>query len=150
RLVREHRITQVVDVSSIDTLDCARVCDELGAHLLCTSVEEWPGKGTMPTDDAIAPFLPDARPRLERASCLVGSGANPGIVHALVFAGLREFSRRTAVAASVAALEIHAILITEEDTTRETSVRKSDDSFPLTWSPHHCLEEIFERRAFVC
>src|SRR5690606_26228419 len=104
RLVREHRITQVVDVSSIDTLDCARVCDELGAHLRCTSVEEWPGKGTMPTDDAIAPFLPDARPRLERASCLVGSGANPGIVNALVFAGLREFSRRTGVAASVAAL----------------------------------------------
>ena len=41
RLIREHRVTQVIDLSSIDTVDCTLACDELGADFLCTSVEEW-------------------------------------------------------------------------------------------------------------
>jgi hypothetical protein len=68
--------------SSIDTVDCTRVCDELGADSLCTSVEEWPARGSLPTDEAIARLLPPWRPVVERQSHLVGSDANPGIVNA--------------------------------------------------------------------
>lgn len=101
RLVLEHHITEVIDLSSIDTLDCTRVCDELGAHFLCTSVEEWPWRGSIPTDEAIARLIPPRRPALSRRSHLVGD-APPG-----------------------------------------------DDVFAMTWSPAHCLEELFEPRAFA-
>src|SRR5690606_25264774 len=81
RLIREHQITDVIDLSSLDTIDCARVCDDLGANFLCTSIEEWAGHNPLPTDAAIARLLPEHRPVLERGSYLVGSGANPGIVN---------------------------------------------------------------------
>jgi homospermidine synthase len=148
RLVAHHQITQVIDVSSIDTLDCTRTCDELGADFLCTSVEEWPGRGSMPTDEAIARVLPPLRPSLERRSHLVGSGANPGVVNALVFMGLAEFANRLGVPATVEALELSAVLITEEDTTVEENVVDPTDVFAMTWSPLHCLEELFEPAAF--
>lgn len=149
RLVREHGITQVVDLSSIDTVDCTRACDELGVNYLCTSVEEWPGQNTIPTDEAIARLLPPRRPALGNASHLVGSGANPGIVNALVFGALEELARRVGVAPTPDALDLHAILITEEDTTAERGGLPSDDVFAMSWSPAHCLEELYEPRAFV-
>jgi saccharopine dehydrogenase-like NADP-dependent oxidoreductase len=148
RLVRDHEVTQVIDVSSIDTVDCTQACDELGADFLCTSVEEWPGRRSMPTDEAIARLLPPLRPSLERRSHLVGSGANPGIVNALVFMALTEFANRAGVPATVDALELVAALITEEDTTVERNVLESADVFAMTWSPGHCLEELFEPAAF--
>ncbi len=148
RLARDHAITQVVDVSSIDTVDCTQACDSLGADFLCTSVEEWSGQPPLPTDEAIARLLPPRRPVLERRSHLVGSGANPGIVNALVFTAIEEFARRVDVAPTVEALEIESILITEEDTTTETGASASTDVFPMTWSPLHCLEELFEPAAF--
>lgn len=147
-LIREHRITEVIDLSSIDTLDCARACDALGAHFLCTSVEEWPDAGSAPTDVAIGRLLSPQRPYL-RHSHLVGSGANPGLVNALVLAALEEFGERVGVAPTPAALELHAVLITEEDTTIERSSLGMGEDFPMTWSPRHCLEELFERRAFI-
>jgi homospermidine synthase len=149
RLVSEHGITQVVDVSSIDTVDCTRVCDELGADFLCTSVEEWPERGSIPTDEAIARLIPPARPELPRRSHLVGSGANPGIVNALAFGAIEEFANRVGVAPTPEALELHSILITEEDTTTSEDVELTDDMFAMTWSPAHCLEELFEPRAFA-
>jgi hypothetical protein len=148
-LVREHRITDVVDLSSVDTVDCTRACDELGADFLCTSVEEWPGGESLATDEAIARLLPPRRPALERRGHLVGSGANPGIVNALVFAGLEEFAGRVGVRPTTADLDLHAVLITEEDTTVERGGAEVDDVFPMTWSPIHCLEELFEPRAFA-
>lgn len=148
RLVAEHRITQVIDVSSIDTVDCTRVCEDLSADFLCTSVEEWPGHAAMPTDRAIARLLPPQRPELPRQSHLVGSGANPGIVNALVFLGLTEFASRAGVPATADALALSSILITEEDTTAEDDTRESNDVFAMTWSPFHCLEELFEPAAF--
>jgi homospermidine synthase len=147
-LIREHRITEVLDLSSIDTLDCARACDAAGAHFLCTSVEEWPDASSAPTDEAIARLLPPQRPQLKR-SHLVGSGANPGLVNALVFAALAEFGERVGVAPTPTALDLHGVLITEEDTTIERSSLGMDEVFPMTWSPRHCLEELFERRAFI-
>jgi saccharopine dehydrogenase-like NADP-dependent oxidoreductase len=147
-IIRDHQVTQVVDLSSLDTIDCTAVCDDLGADFLCTSVEEWAGQAPVPTDAAISPLLPSQRPLLDR-SHLVGSGANPGIVNALVFAALEEFGRRMGVPPSVESLDVHAILITEEDTTREAVGAPSTDVFAMTWSPAHCLEELFEPRAFA-
>jgi hypothetical protein len=149
RLLREHRITQVIDLSSIDTVDCTRVCDEFGADFLCTSVEEWSGPSSIATDEAIARLLPPLRPALQRQSHLVGSGANPGIVNALVFSAIDEFARRMGLAATAEALHLDAILITEEDTTVATDEAASSDVFAMTWSPVHCLEELFEPRAFA-
>ena len=149
RLVRELELTQVVDLSSIDTIDASRICDEAGASFLCTSIEEWPGRPSVPTDEAIARLKPPHRPELTQRRHLVGSGANPGIVNALVFAAMEEFARRAGVEPTIEALDLHSILVTEEDTTREPGVRYADDVFPMTWSPGHCLEELFEPRSFV-
>jgi homospermidine synthase len=148
RLIRDHRITQVVDLSSIDTVDCTRACDELGADFLCTSVEEWEGSSPYATDEAIARLLPPRRPALGRRGHLVGSGANPGIVNALVFAALEQFAGLVGVAPTIEELDLYAVLITEEDTTVQQGAAP-EDVFPMTWSPQHCLEELFEPRAFV-
>lgn len=149
RLVREHRLTEVIDLSSIDTLDCTCICDELGAHFLCTSVEEWPWRGSLPTDEAIARLLPPRRPALNRRAHLVGSGANPGIVNALAFAAIEAFAQKLGVAPTIESLELDAILITEDDTTAARDAPRDDDVFAMTWSPTHCLEELFEPRAFA-
>ncbi|HEY0971049.1 MAG TPA: hypothetical protein VGE02_08790 [Gemmatimonadales bacterium] len=152
RLVAGHGVTQVVDLSSIDTVDCTRACDELGADFMCTSVEEWPGRGSIPTDDAIARLLPPRRDALPHRSHLVGSGANPGIVNALVFAAIEALADIVGVEPTAEALDLHSILITEEDTTEERGWEPGSDDdapFAMTWSPLHCLEELFEPRAFA-
>ncbi len=149
RLIEEHGITQMIGLASTDTVDCAEVCEELGADLLCTSVEEWPGRGSLSTDDAIARLLPPRDPLLDRQSHLVGSGANPGIVNALAFTALDEFAARAGVEPTIDALDLHSILITEEDTTVEQDATHSTGVFPMTWSPVQCLEELFEPAAFV-
>jgi homospermidine synthase len=149
RLIREHRITRVVDLSSVDTLDCTRACDEWGSDFLCTSVEEWPGQSPVPTYEAIARLIPPRRPALVRRSHLVGSGANPGIVNALVFAAMERFADLVGVSPTVRALDLHSVLITEQDTTVEAGYSKSSAVFPMTWSPLHCLEELFEENAFA-
>jgi homospermidine synthase len=148
RLVCDHRITQVIDLSSVDTVDCTRACDELGADFLCTSVEEWSGRGPIPTDEAISRLVVPGSVSL-RQSHLVGTGANPGIVNALAFVALQEFASRVGVTASAEALDLHGIVITEEDTTTAGTEDGADDVFPMTWSPTHCLEELFEPRAFA-
>ena len=148
-LIREHGVTQVIDLASIDTAECARVCNALGAHLLTTSVEEWPRATSMPTDEAIGRLLPPRRPILRSTSQLVGSGANPGIVNALAFEAVREFASAVGVNATASALDLYALFITEEDTTAELRRRLPPEVFPMTWSPRHCLEELFEPRAFA-
>jgi saccharopine dehydrogenase-like NADP-dependent oxidoreductase len=147
-LVREHGITQVIDLASTDTIECARACNSLGAHFLTTSVEEWPRATTMPTDEAIARLLPGQRPILRSTSQLVGSGANPGIVNALAFEALREFAADVGVNPTASALDLYALFITEEDTTAELRRKAQPEVFPMTWSPRHCLEELFESRTF--
>ncbi len=149
RLVREHQITQVIDLSSVDTVDCMQICEELDSDFLCTSVEEWPERGSIPTDEAIKRLLPPHRPALKARSHLVGSGANPGIVNSLVFGAIEEFARRVDVEPTAEALGLHTVLITEEDTTVELGATYGTDVFPMTWSPAHCLEELFEPRSFA-
>jgi hypothetical protein len=102
----------------------------------------------VPTDQAIKRLLPPQRPRLTR-SHLVGSGANPGIVNALVFTALEAFAERAGVASTAEALDLHAILITEDDSTVERDSQPLPGVFPMTWSPAHCLEELFESRTFA-
>jgi homospermidine synthase len=148
RLIEQYGITQVVDTSSVDTVDCTRACDELGADFLCTSVEEWPRHGSIPTDQAIARLLPPQRMPLQRQSHLVGSGANPGIVNALALTALDQFADRVGVP-TIGALDLYAVLITEDDTTVEQDASHAADVFPMTWSPSHCLEELFEPAAFA-
>ena len=41
------------------------------------------------------------------------------------------------------------MLITEEDTTVSDGPPDDRAVFPMTWSPIHCLEELFEPRAFA-
>lgn len=148
-LLLENKITQFIDLSSIDTIECAKVCEEEGVDFLCTSIEEWPGQNTIPTDEAILKLLPPHTPAYNKQSHLVGSGANPGIVNALAFAALKEFSQKVKVEPTVEALGVHSILITEVDTTEEIEPKTtSTDIFSMTWSPAHCLEELFEPRAF--
>lgn len=147
-LIQKHRLTDIIDLSSTDTVDCTRVCDELGVNFLCTSVEEWPEKGSIPTDQAIARLLPPHRDELPNSSHLVGSGANPGIVNALVDRAIVEFAKRKKVNATVEDLNLRSILITEKDTTTEKRADYNNTVFPMTWSPEHCLEELFEPRAF--
>lgn len=156
RLIVAHGITEVIDASSLDTVDCTEICDELGAHFLCTSVEEWPERGPLPTDEAIRQLLPPRRPRLARRAHLVGSGANPGLVNALVFVAVEELAARVGVQPTMTALDLYAVLITEEDTTAahdevpdEVPDQVPDDVFAMTWSPFHCLEELFEPVAFA-
>lgn len=149
RLIRDHQITDVIDLSSLDTVDCARVCDNLGADFLCTSVEEWAGHAPLPTDRAIRRLLPPDRPSVERGSYLVGSGANPGLVNALVFTALDAFASRVGVDPTISALDVRAILITEEDSTVDLDDDGSSDVFAMTWSPWHCLEELFEPTSFA-
>lgn len=148
RLVRDHRVAQVIDLSSLDTVECATACDALGADYLCTSVEEWPGTPPLTTLQSIERVLPPQRPVLVRSGQLIGSGANPGIVNALALVGLREFAARAGVAPTPEALHLQSILVTEEDSTVDAGGHRPG-TFAMTWSPGHCLEELFEPSAFV-
>lgn len=138
-----------VDVSAVDTVDVTRICDERSVSFLCTSVEEWEGAPSITTDEAIARLKPPYRPELPNRRHIVGSGANPGIVNALVFAAMEEMAKRVDAPADIDALEIASVLITEEDTTREVADEPDLDVFAMTWSPEHCLDELFEPRAFI-
>lgn len=147
----EYQITHLIDLSSLDTQACAQVCEEVKVDFLCTSVEEWPSLApTTPTDESIAALLdPEIKKTSFRQSHLVGSGANPGIVNALAFAGIDEFKKITNVK-DIKNLKLHSILITEIDTTEELNIRDGSrtEEFVMTWSPVHCLEEMFETRSF--
>ncbi|MGI5863955.1 MAG: saccharopine dehydrogenase NADP-binding domain-containing protein [Myxococcales bacterium] len=141
-IVRAYDIDQVIDLSFLGTLECARACDELGVSSLNTSVENWPGTRPDCWVQLVRSILPGARPRFERSSHLVGSGMNPGVVNALVPAGLQAFAQRTKTAPTAEALDLYAILVTEEDTTVDADAPEETDVFPMTWSPVQCLEEL--------
>lgn len=148
RLLKEHEITHVIDLSSIDTVECAHACDEWGADFLCTSIEEWPGSAPVPTDKAIGRLLPPTKPNIVKKSYLVGSGANPGIVNALALEAIERFADKVGVDPTPAALELNSLIITEEDTTDAPGVKFSAGDFPITWSPTHCIEELYEPYAY--
>lgn len=147
-LIKKFNITEVIDLSSLDTIDCIQVCDDLGVHLLSTSVEEWPESPFVPTDQATYKLILTKKKNNLEKGHIVGSGANPGIVNALVEKGFYNFLEKVEGAESIEDLDIQSILITEKDTTKSPSLSFSEKMFPMTWSPEHCLEELFEPRAF--
>ncbi len=141
RVLDAYGVDQLVDLSSLDTVASARVCDAAGAAYLDTSIEHWPDAPPRPWLEQVRAALPPARPALGRTSALVGSGMNPGIVNALVFAGMEELARRAGVAPDPAALALHTVLVTEDDTTFEETL-PPPGVFPMTWNPVLCLEEL--------
>lgn len=159
-IVSELRVTQVVELATVGTLDCIAAGAAAGADYLTTSLENWPARTADPHDpsnvtlQAAQVLLPGKRPSVP-GSHLVGSGMNPGLVNALVWTGLREFAQRVGVAWApdpatlAAALDLHAVVLTEVDTTR-TSRPVPADVFPMTWSPRLCLLEFKEPEAMLC
>jgi saccharopine dehydrogenase-like NADP-dependent oxidoreductase len=147
-VIDAHEIDVVVDLAGLGALDCAKACGTRGVDYLCTSLENWPE----PEPDRTAAhrrqllharnLLPDHRPDLASGSALMCSGMNPGLISALVETGLQRFARRVHTEASVSALDIYAIALTEHDTT--TCDDLPSDVFPMTWSPQLCLDELFE------
>jgi homospermidine synthase len=148
-LVRRYRIDQVIDLSFLDTLECASACDALGVSSLNTSVENWPGTHQESWPDLVRSILPGSRPRLGRSSHLIGSGMNPGVVNALVPAALHAFAARAMTEPAAEALDLYAIYVTEEDTTVDADAPEETDVFPMTWSPVQCLEELLLPDAVV-
>lgn len=148
RIVDQHGVGQVIDLSSLDTLEAVEICDAAGASFLDTSIEHWPG-APRAWHELVLRTMPPERPEFRRGSFLVGSGMNPGIVNALVFAGIEAFASRAGVVPSAEALRLHAILVTEEDTTIAEGGPPPPGTFPMTWSPVHCLEELLQPDAVV-
>jgi hypothetical protein len=141
RQIDDHRITQVIEAADVDTLAFSRVCADRGADYVASAMQKLgEGDGTL-TVPAIQKALPARRPDIGDASHLIGAGMNPGVVNALVFAGLEEFARRIGTQP-----DLYAIYFTEEDTTRRVG-RDRDDRFEITWSPHGALEELLEPHA---
>jgi homospermidine synthase len=145
-VLAEERIDQMLDVSSIDTLEAIEVCESLGASYLGAGANTWQGnESDIPR--SVRAIQAAARERDYRQSFLVGAGMNPGVVNALVFAGLEAFGRAVGRPATAAGLDLHAILVTELDTTEEIAGEAGRDGpgdgvFRCTWSPEHCLDEL--------
>jgi hypothetical protein len=146
RTLRDHRIDQVIEVADVDTAQISEVCAAVGADYLSASIVS-----DAPTLQATRALFGEHR----RTSQLIGAGMNPGVVNALVLAGIDEFARRAGVPA--AKLDLYAIHITEEDTTairpiggsRSTagSAWEQADVFAMSWSPEHALDELLEPHA---
>ena len=146
RLLVEHRINQVVEVGDVDTLATSAVCARHGADYVSAAMQKQGDGDDALTMVAAQSLLPGRRPAVGDASHLIGAGMNPGVVNALVYAGLEALAARTGAAPTVEALELYAIHVTEEDTTRRVGAEPGDE-FPMSWSPHHALAEILEPRA---
>ena len=156
-LVREHRIDEVIELAAVDTWDCVEACAAAGANYFTTTFDTWEGTEQHDPDDpycmlrARALFTP---PDIEAGVHLVCMGMNPGLVNLLAGAGLEELARRSGRAASLDALEVHAIVFTELD---QTTVAGEDPSpgkdparsFPSTWCPEGCLDEVLEAYAMI-
>lgn len=151
-LLQAHPAQAVVDLSELGTFDCIDACARAGASWLSTSLERWPHEPHGATsDDGVLQdtrrLLPEHRPAPPGGSHLVGTGMNPGVVNALARAALHTFAARVGVAANPEALDLHALYVTEEDTTRRTDGNDDAGRFAVTWRPRSCLEELHEPAA---
>lgn len=151
-LLRAHPVDAVVDLSELGTFDCIEACAHAGASWLSTSLERWPHHVNGATSDGgvlgdARRLLPGHRPATQSGSHLVGTGMNPGVVNALARAAMHHFAARVGVAANPEALELHALHVTEEDTTARTDAHDDAGRFAVTWRPRSCLEELHEPRA---
>jgi saccharopine dehydrogenase-like NADP-dependent oxidoreductase len=138
RTLRDHRIDQVIEVADVNTRVTSAVCAAAGADYLSASLV---GDGPTMTD---ARELLVRRPDTRGTSHLIGAGMNPGIVNALVLAGVEDLARRSR--RSPTELDLYAIHVTEQDTTAATEPG-DQDVFEMSWSPRHALDELLEPRA---
>lgn len=147
RMIGDHGVTQVIELGRLDTFECLRAAAEAGADYLSTNLENWSTvtaamrpweRHTLPLARSL---LPGSRPKIERGSCLVGSGMNPGIVNVLAFRAAEALRRRAR-----AAVEIERMYVTEVDTA-EPSVPVPEGALPMTWSPDSCIDELSEPRS---
>jgi hypothetical protein len=145
----DHRIDQVIEVADVDTADTSAACVRRGADFVSASMRRDGDPEQALTMIGARWPLPDRRVAI-RESHLIGSGMNPGIVNALALAGMAELARRVGSPATIEALDIYAIHVTELDTTADAGGegRPDDrDEFAMSWSPRHALEEILEPHA---
>ena len=132
RIIRDHRIDQVVEVASVNTREMSRVCADHGADYVSASIT---------CDGPIlveAAKLLAARPQTRGTSQIIASGMNPGVVEALAVVAQDEFRRRV----GSADLALHGVHVTERDTT--TCGGDLGDTFGMSWSPEHALDELLE------
>jgi homospermidine synthase len=150
-LLRAHPAAVVIDLAELDTFDCIDACAHAGAGYVSTSCESWPHETATADGDGVLGqarrLLPGRRPTPPGGSHLVGTGMNPGVVNALARAALASFAARVGVAPTAEALELYALLVTEEDTTTRTDDRDDAGRFAITWRPRSCLEELHEPAA---
>lgn len=132
RIIRDHRIDQVIEVASVDTREMSRVCAEHGSDYVSASIT-----ADGPILVAAAKLLAD-RPKTRGTSQIIASGMNPGVVEALAVAALAEFRCRV----GSANLDLHGVHVTEQDTTR--CGIDLGDTFAMSWSPDHALDEMLE------
>lgn len=148
-LLQAHPAAAVIDLAELGTFDCIDACAHAGASYASTSFESWPHAGE-PAGlvlEQARRLLPGHRPTPPRGSHLVGTGMNPGVVNALAHAAVAAFAARVGVAASAEALELYAVLVTEDDTTARTDGHDDAGRFAITWRPRSCLEELHEPAA---
>lgn len=147
-LLRTHPVDAVIDLAELGTFDCIDACAHAGASYVSTSLELWPHE---PPEHGVLEqarqLLPAHRPTPPAGSHLVGTGMNPGIVNALARAAIDALADRVGVAADPEALELHALLVTEEDTTERSDDTSDAGRFAITWRPRSCLEELHEPAA---
>jgi homospermidine synthase len=147
-LLRAHPVGTVIDLAELGTLDCIDACAHAGASYLSTSFESWPHDlHALGVLEQARRLLPAHRPIPPAGSHLVGTGMNPGVVNVLAFAALGAFAAKVGVAADARALALHALLVTEEDTTARTNDESDAGRFAITWRPRSCLEELHEPAA---
>ena len=137
RLIREQGVTQVIEVADVDTLEFSKVCAKHGCDHVTATIQTGE-EDTMPAVKRVFEKV-----KIENGSQLLGSGMNPGVVNALVLAGMAELEKRAG-----GKPDLHAIYITEQDTTRRSSGEPpTDEVFESTWSPIHALGELLEDQA---
>lgn len=136
RIIRDHRIDQVIEVASIDTRVACSVCADLGADYVSAAIAV-----DGPILVGAARFFAE-RPEARGTRQVIGSGMNPGVVEALATVGVNEFRRRV----GTVDLALHGVHVTEVDTTKAVQPAHPD-VFQMTWSPEHALDELLEPSA---
>lgn len=147
-LLDEHAVDELIELAALGTWDCVEACSERGCSYLNTCYDHWDASPPVPAMlRARELFEP---PEIAAGVHVIGAGMNPGLVNLLVAAGLDALAERSRRRPSLAALDVHAIVCTELDTTCEPGRDASEhDEFASTWRPEHCLEELLESDAMI-
>ncbi|GEM_PF-2228103 len=164
-LLREHHIDEVIELAMVGTRGCLIACAAHGASYLSTAYDIWAraklddefgGRSMLRARELFAP------PDIDAGTHVLCMGMNPGLINLLVEAAIQELARRCGRPPSLDALELHAIVFSEDDGTVRTPSGLGPGSSPelapplappltfsSTWSPEACLEELLEPAAMI-